>query len=544
MEDHWVKLAQELWDVDKDLVENVNGSIDSLLTFVRFHVLRSSRQVLIDGCSQAGLLSAVQSAFAIATYPLLQPASGVTSPLSQPPQPKASVVVMNVFVFSSLALALICASVGILRKTQLKQHLAWTKKRTDARAQIVARQLSYELNSCRMLWDSASHFSWGLTLSIGLFAVGIFIFLWTMNHSVAWAVLVFACFTLCVIFSRDILKYYHLCRDWICVKWYWLRCQDWVFVIEVVVNLICSWNSHMFIRETVPRPSVGDHAHFHLLSRAIMSRTLELTASGVDPYIGRLARSIVGLGKLPHGTGQKVVASEASKKNVGLERAVDTVLAILQDRDPLKGSISIPVSLWSRVKGHFTLTQPAPRQRQALSYMSDLAFMTLPWMFWITHAFRELNIEEKYLLATVISDQFPSYLRMTEPLQPVVSGMQPALEDSLYSAFLLAYCMRQQFIEGKIPLGPLDLKLRQFITLAAVRLQFSNLPKGARLTSARNLDHSGHENPAASFVEWANKDLQRTINKRIAEYSYTVYWWFFDERDDLAEPFDEGEHPF
>jgi hypothetical protein len=35
MEPHWVALAKEFRDADENLVENVNGSIDSLLTFVR-----------------------------------------------------------------------------------------------------------------------------------------------------------------------------------------------------------------------------------------------------------------------------------------------------------------------------------------------------------------------------------------------------------------------------------------------------------------------------------------------------------------------------
>jgi hypothetical protein len=309
MEEHWVKLAEELGKADKELVENVNTSIDSLLTFVRFQLLSPSSHLLTGGCPQAGLLSAVQSAFAIATYPLLQPSSAVASSSLQPSQPKVSAVTMNVFVFSSLALALICASVGILRKTQLKQHLAWMSQRTDARAQIVKRQFSYELNSSRMLWDSASHFSWGLTLSISLFAVGIFVFLWTMSWVVALAVLLFACFTLCVIFSRDIPHYYHRCRGWV-RGWVhgrvlailnWLSRAESTEWQEVLLQILLLTSEQIKqIYHAGSRPFVKDH--FLLLSHAIMSRTSGLTASGVDPNVRRLARSIVGLGRLPDST--------------------------------------------------------------------------------------------------------------------------------------------------------------------------------------------------------------------------------------------------
>jgi hypothetical protein len=492
MEKHWVDLAEELGKADKELVENVNTSIDSLLTFVRFQLLSPSSHVLTGGCPQAGLLSAVQSAFAIATYPLLQPSSAVASPPIQPLQPKLSALTMNVFVFSSLTLALICASVGILRKTQLKQHLAWMSKRTDARAQIVERQLSYELNSRRMLWDSARHFSWGLTLSIGLFAVGIFVFLWTMSWVVALAVLLFACFTLCVVFSRDIP---HISRR--CIIWVLLTISS---LLVALYNRYDPDDPYYDPKELAAEsgPSVADQVR--LLSHAIMSRASGLTASGVDPNVGRLGQSIVGLGRLPDSTSHWSVldprmVTEASSESAGLGRVLDIVLAILQDRDPLKGGYSIPLSLWDRVKGYLTLRLPKPSKRQIYPWskrpdplvyddMEEPDWLVSdryhPWMIWLFDALRQCSVEERCLLADALSGQLALYLRVTGASRGSTSGTGPVREKFLDSAFCLAFVLFQW-----VPPGVSKLKLRWIIASAGVRLQLSDLPSGALLTSLR-----------------------------------------------------------
>jgi hypothetical protein len=533
MEDHWVKLAQELRDADKELVENINGSIDSLLTFVRFHLLRSSRPMLTDSYSQAGLLSAVQSAFAIATYPLLQTASVVTSPLLQPPQPKASVVTMNIFVFSSLALALICASVGILRKTQLKQHLAWTSKRTDARSQIVERQFSYEINSRRMLWNSASHFSWGLNLSIGIFAIGIFVFLWTMDRFVALSVFLFACVALCVIFSRDISHYY--------VRF----CLPCIRVICSIVHLMSPWDWLERVLGGDPRAGLLVKDHFHLLSHAILSRTSALTTSGVDPNLGRLAQSIVGLGRLPYTNelrycGPFTTPNRAvSPQGVGLGRVLNIVLEILKERDPFKGSPTMPLSLLSRVKGCLMLEETVPLERKPQEFLDSTAVTTFPWLIWISDALGKFNGEETCFLANVMSDYLISHLRVTKPLQRTVSDQDPMpdLEGPLYAAILLAHCIHRQ-----VSFQTVRPNLTRVMALAAVRLQFSDLPSGVRLTSAINLDNSCHEHRTAYFIKWADEGSQTLMNDNIMFYLYNEL--HAGQAFSSSPHLDEGERPF
>jgi hypothetical protein len=528
MEKHWVELAEELGKADKELVENVNASIDSLLTFVSFQLLSPSSHMLTGGCPQAGLLSAVQSAFAIATYPLLQPSSAVASSSLQPSQPKVSAVTMNVFVFSSLALALICASVGILRKTQLKQHLAWMSQRTDARAQIMERQSSYELNSRRMLWDSASHFSWGLTLSIGLFAVGIFVFLWTMSWVVALAVLLFACFTLCVLFSRDIPHIPGRCFTWVA--------EFLILQATALYNRLHPDDPFDAFDEFESKFFVDNQ--FRLLSHAIMSRTSGLTASGVDPNLGRLALSIIGLGRLPNDVLiwlswhlKSAIMTGDSPGGVGLGCVFVILQAILQDRDLFKGSDIIPLSLWARVKGHLKLTKPVPQKRQLSSIPTSIT-SGHQWLNWAYPASRQLNAAEACLLADILSDHVASHLQVTEPLRGSASLTHPVPEEPLYSAFCLAWVLFQRVLGG-----PSDHKLRRAIALTGVRLQFSDLPSETRLTTVPNSDRSGHEHPAVSFVKWSDESLQENIN------SLLVYPdWSDANRTSQHTRAEEGEH--
>jgi hypothetical protein len=445
--------------------------------------------------AQAGLFSAVQSAFAVATYPLLQ---------SPPRTQKASVMMINIFVFSSLALALICAFVGILRKNQLKQYLSWSSKRTDARSQTVHRQFSFELNSGRRLWDSASHISVGLTLSIALFAVGVFVLLWNLDPCVAEVVFLFACFTLCIIFWRDLPIYYRQCRSWVYNFRYKTRPASTSYLLDMLFYFN-PWKVYTGLRRF-------DEDHFGFLSRAIMSRTSGLTASGVDPNVGRLAQSILGLGRLPRGTGVwRVLNSEKMAESLlegaGLGRVLDIVLAILRDRDPLEGSHTIPLSLWSRVKGRLTWTKPDPQQRQYRN-IPDLIVAKHPWLIWTETALRQLNAAEQCLLGDIVSEQLAYTLRVTAPLRGIIFGVDLMPEEPLFSAFCLA-----RVLLARVPYGPSDMKLRRAIALAGVRLQFSNLPWGPCFVSTSNSDHSGHTHQAAYFVRWSDQSLQHATNE-------------------------------
>jgi hypothetical protein len=450
-------------------------------------------------------------------------------------------VIINVLVFSSLALALICAFVGILRKNQLKEHLSWMSRHTNARSQVLRRQSSFELNSDRLLWNSASHISVGLTLSISLFATGIFVLLWSLSWFVALPVFLFTCFTLCVVFSKDVSSYYHgQCRDWVRIvqrrllkalpsSWGWLRGLLHVEASQVYAGL---------------RPFRNDH--FSLLARAILSRTSGLTASGVDPDMWRhLAQGIVGLGRLDRPKNVWRVLSPrtcAGALNEGpwleLGHILDVILAILKTRDSEKGRHVFPLflGLWSRIQGHRSSEKPTTQQRDLLCGIDDSVASVHPWLIWLDASLSQLNTEEAYLLADVLSNQLAYTLRVTDPLKSIVSGAGLMPEEPLYSAFCVARVMLNQ-----VPFGSLDLKLRRAIALAGVRLQFSNLPSASRLFSS-NLHQPGDKNQMARFVGWANPSLQRDTNSMMTCALYNL--WDLS-RIDLHHPSqnnEEGEH--
>jgi hypothetical protein len=447
---------------------------------------------------------------------------------------------MNVFVFSSLALALICAFVGILRKNQLKQHLFWTKTRTDARSQIADRQFSFELNSSLKLWDSARHFSLGLALSIGLFAIGVFVFLWTLDPFLVLAVFLFSLLTLCVIFWRVVSYYYRRCRSWICAirRSLWkslpkcLRPRDWGL-------RLLSMGGGVY---TGSQPLVKDH--FDLLLRAIMSRTSGLNPSGVDPHIQRLAQCIEGLGRLPDDTYVWRVLTPTKMKDAvlesaGLGRALEIVLGILKERDPLKGRRTIPLSLWSRIRGCLTgCVKPYPQQRQLPLYgnIPDSIVLEYPWLIWTETALRQFNTEEQCLLGDIVSEQLEYTLRVTEPLRGSDIDMNVIPDELLHSAFCLAHVLL-----AHIPCGPSYMNLRQAIALAGVRLQFSSLPSGPCFVSTSNLDYSDSTHQAPHFVEWPNQSLQQGTNEMMPSCDF---WDLFGDNLHCLSHESAGQHQF
>jgi hypothetical protein len=349
---------------------------------------------------QAGLFSAVQSAFAVAIYPSLQTSS-----------PKVPDVTANVFVFCSLSLSLSCAFGGILRKDQLKRYISWTSKRTDARSQVVDRQFRFEINSRRRLWDSAKDLSAGLVLSISLFTVGIFVLLFALHWFVALAVCLFSCITLCVIFGGDIHYYYLHCRRWFRAVQYKLEAWERQFGMG---------------RITLDEVNAGllpsDDDHFGLLARAVMSRTPESIPPDNLPNIARHhVRAILGLGGL-HSRGYyrwRVLKppSGAETGYLALLGAVDLVLAILQDRGPLKTQSTTvgPLPRRSGLKKlftHFTGQIEYDPESLTLELDSELSsgnpwrtaeVAARPWLTWIMTVLAHLSAEETMLLADVIA---------------------------------------------------------------------------------------------------------------------------------------------
>jgi hypothetical protein len=425
----------------------------------------------------------------VATYPSLQ-----ASP------PESSDIIINVFVFSSLTLALICAFVGILRKDQLKQHLLWTTKRTDARSQVLDRQSRFETNSSRRLWDSANHISLGLVFSIGLFATSIFVLLGTLHWFVALAVLLLASFALGVIFWRDLPCYYRQCRTW-------LR----LIQLRLFRALPRSLTPPIIRRKVIPELSAGlglsEYAMAGLLSRAILSRTSGLTASGVvEPGVWQhRVRGLLGLIRLSnqiHDASREVAAAQIAM----LERIVDLVLAVLRDRNPLKGNVSMLSLIWSKAKGCLAWERSGQQSRDHV----EQSLGPLSWLGWICDALRQFNTEEICLLSDVVSDQLAHTLRVTKAMQRGVSGEEGIPEESLFAAF----CLAREMLCG-VPPGTSELKLRHAIALAGVRLQFDLPPVLGEDTFIAELYQLGPELQGGRFSGCDNPHLLQHIAPRM-----------------------------
>jgi hypothetical protein len=240
---------------------------------------------------------------------------------------------------------------------------------------------------------------------------------------------------------------------------------------------------------------------------------------------------------------ESLIPTEASSEGAGLGRVLDIVLAILQDRDPLKGGYIIPLSLWDRAKGYFTFRKPKPLRRQMHQYLQhpDCLVSDHRWMIWLFDALGQSSVEEICLLADVLSDQLAFYLRaLTRTSRGSASRTIPVAENFLYSAFCLAYVLFQ-----RVPHGASKLKLHRIIAPAGVRLQLSDLPSRARLTSVTDSNQSGHEQAVASFVEWADICLQENFDVSIwacwERYRFfTIYSIHSSQSADVVE----GEHLF
>jgi hypothetical protein len=327
---------------------------------------------------QAGLFSAVQSAFAVAMYPALQTSTTKVQ--------VHTAIAINVFVFSSLTLSLTCAFVAILRRDQLRQYLSWTTEPRAAQEKVLDRQFRFEQTTRRKLWVSARQLSEVLILSIFLFAIAVFVLLWTLDRSVALAVLMFAGAALCVIFWGDISHYYFVCRSWV-------------------------HNSHRFGK----LPSAG--------------------------YVWEFLKP--------------AQAANPDHEAAVLGKATDVVLGILKNRDTLKGSQLIPLSRETRLS-----SAPLPR------WIPEPATEACPWLTWLVPALGELSADGIGLLGNIVASELTHCLQAAKPVRGEVHGDSA---ESLFSAFWLAYVM-----DHVLPSG-LDIKLRQAVDLASVRLQLTHL---------------------------------------------------------------------
>ncbi|CAE7191751.1 unnamed protein product, partial [Rhizoctonia solani] len=207
----WKTYVREADQVDEELVDGWNKSMDVILIFVcRPHDLLSAKQVVLI-LIQAALFSAISTAFVIESYKNLKQdptdlssqtlltisqtlmliangsQTGSTSPGSPaeaaPFQASSKAICVNVLWFLSLSLSVAVSLISMLAKEWCLEFMA--NRTGPAAAQARRRQqrwdglVKWRMKELIVMLPSLIH------LSLLLFAIGLCVFLWDVHYGVA-----------------------------------------------------------------------------------------------------------------------------------------------------------------------------------------------------------------------------------------------------------------------------------------------------------------------------------------------------------------------
>jgi hypothetical protein len=370
----------------------------------------------------------------VATYPSL-----LDAPAS------AADIITNVFLFCSLALSLLCAFVGILRKDDLKRYLLPMEDTIGtARDRVCWRQSTFERDTEGKLWNSADQLSRGLVCSIGSFSAGILILLWTLNWFVALTVLVFVCVAPDLFFpGRGVLWF---------LQYVFVKGILWLAEVKRTLaqnmpyscSRLRTWLWGINLYKYLPRPvsRTGDNSDFNDLLRAILPRFSMMIHADSSSNTG--FRCLLGLARLPDTRGGhqewQVLASDGhDAEDGGLRRVVNLFLAILKQQVPCKG---VPSSLRTRLRRCWNLIlgkyvhEMRPVARDSLA----AAATVYPWVTWITPAIVQLRKGNH----DGISHSFG--LEIMRTLRAIESAQETDIPFSKETWFA-AFCLAQKFRE-------------------------------------------------------------------------------------------------
>jgi hypothetical protein len=201
-EDPWRIAFVEFKTRDEKMVKEYQEEIDTLLVFVRHpHHIFIIKLIIL--ALQAGLFSAVLTAFVVESYQSLQEDYTKTSPdllrqISQqlansslPAAPNSSQfqvqrsdVRVNVCWFVSLLLSLVVALFGIFLKQWMRSYIKWTDVTPDQEA-VVVRQFRYRSLETWRLAAILALLPTLLQLSVIIFLSGLLVFLSSLDRTVA-----------------------------------------------------------------------------------------------------------------------------------------------------------------------------------------------------------------------------------------------------------------------------------------------------------------------------------------------------------------------
>jgi hypothetical protein len=221
-EDPWRAAFVEFEKRDAKMVKDYQEEIDTLLVFVRrrHHLFILGLTTLT---SQAGLFSAVLTAFVVESYQSLQEDYTQTSvdllrhisyqlanssfpaaPDSSQFHAQRSDVQVNMCWFVSLLLSLVVALFGIFLKQWMRTYMKWTDVTPDRDA-VALRQFRYRGLKTWHLGAILTLLPTLLQLSVILFLSGLLVFLWNLDRMVADTMIVLSSIVFFVIAIVTIL---------------------------------------------------------------------------------------------------------------------------------------------------------------------------------------------------------------------------------------------------------------------------------------------------------------------------------------------------
>jgi hypothetical protein len=203
----WKGISAKVWDYENNRIDGWNKQIDTLLVFVSSALLMIQALVAYADKLQAGLFSAVVTAFNVQYYTSLQPPSGtqvmlrvpsdLTYPIHVSTLPSAvtsdaavaaTTVVINTLWFLALVLSLSAASIGITVKQWLSSYIPPSTMTSRQRTRLWNhRQCGLRKWRVPAIVSVLPNL---LQLALLLFLVGLVVLLWTLNRVSAIVVMI------------------------------------------------------------------------------------------------------------------------------------------------------------------------------------------------------------------------------------------------------------------------------------------------------------------------------------------------------------------
>lgn len=212
VDDFWKRYDELAVRSDREMVAHLNGNLNVLLIFVSFftHILwRSMDNVLIFDDPQAGLFSAINTAFISAAMTALSPNpsdrtnallellvlhanNNTLGPVETPPPFSASLssVIANCLLYASLCCSII-AGVGAMLATEWLQSYSRSGQAGPPEEQGRFRQRKYTASQKWQLERTTLFIQQLIFLSVVLFGTGLILFLFLTNIAVATVVIAF-----------------------------------------------------------------------------------------------------------------------------------------------------------------------------------------------------------------------------------------------------------------------------------------------------------------------------------------------------------------